>query len=358
MMALCLVAVFALSAVVVTAAQAEGPEWGRCVKLAKKKGKYTDSNCTTLSGKIKKEVFVPSEKGEYEWVPGAESKCYSVKKKKAKYTDSNCTTLSGKIKKEVFVPSEKGEYEKTGGGAFTAAGGKGVLESYTHLCNDEQTEPHECEGPYLPAAVECASETGSGEALGSKEVSNVHVAFHNCVLFESIPCTSPSAAPGEIQTSTLKGELGYIEKAGHKVGVSLTPAAGKEALFAKFDCIEPESFEAEIRVGAGSAKQGFAWKPNPQSGNGGNNGIISPIIPVNTMTNTFEQVYTSTTPGTADETTRNVPDHFEGGEFQALESVLFGILEPENPYAMSWSKAAQEITNVNTNSEGAAEIKG
>jgi hypothetical protein len=62
-MGLCLIAVFAFSAMVATAAQAG--EVGECVKAAKVgkfyTGGYTDKNCTVVSG---------TKTGKYEWSPG------------------------------------------------------------------------------------------------------------------------------------------------------------------------------------------------------------------------------------------------------------------------------------------------
>jgi hypothetical protein len=62
-MGLCLIAVFAFSAMVATAAQAA--EVGECVKAAKVgkgyAGNYTDKNCTVVSG---------TKTGKYNWSPG------------------------------------------------------------------------------------------------------------------------------------------------------------------------------------------------------------------------------------------------------------------------------------------------
>jgi hypothetical protein len=57
---LALVAVFALGAVVVSAAEAG--EYGQCVKLTEKTGGYTNEGCTTKSA---------TKKGEFEWKAGA-----------------------------------------------------------------------------------------------------------------------------------------------------------------------------------------------------------------------------------------------------------------------------------------------
>jgi hypothetical protein len=62
---LCLAAVFAMSAIVVSSASAAAPEYGRCLKAEKigkvYNGGYTNSSCTTAS---------ESKTGKYEWFPG------------------------------------------------------------------------------------------------------------------------------------------------------------------------------------------------------------------------------------------------------------------------------------------------
>jgi hypothetical protein len=57
---LCLVAAFALGALVASAAQASGAEFGRCV--AQKKGEYTTGTCAVKAAK--------AHKGKFEYVPG------------------------------------------------------------------------------------------------------------------------------------------------------------------------------------------------------------------------------------------------------------------------------------------------
>lgn len=58
---LCLVAVFAMSAVVATSASADNPEYGRCLKQKTGKTKYTTAKCT---------VVASGEKENFEWIPG------------------------------------------------------------------------------------------------------------------------------------------------------------------------------------------------------------------------------------------------------------------------------------------------
>ena len=76
---LCLVAVLALVAIASATASAQTAEYGQC--LAKKKGNYSNSNCTGSD---------PGA-GKYEWYPGGPKGC--VAKRRAKYTTRTCTNL-------------------------------------------------------------------------------------------------------------------------------------------------------------------------------------------------------------------------------------------------------------------------
>jgi hypothetical protein len=361
---LCLIAVFAVVAVAATSASAAEPEWGHCV--AHKKGEYTEGNCKTKSAK--------AHKGKFEWLSGAVG-CYA--QKKGEYTNSSCTTKSAK--------AHKGKYEKTGGGKFTAAGGAGVLKTFLYSCrlpgqnggnHPGSRVPHEdCESFYggIPVQVECASEHASGESAGSDEVANVSVRFTGCSTF-GLPATSPGLPAGEIQTNQLKGRLGYINKSAHEVGVLLEPAAAG-GQFAEFEVLEGELME---HVGVGSATEG-AFYEEAHGAPTGNDGIISPIVPVNQMTHTFTQNYrievkepylplscpisplscprgteSGLDEGTQDEDDLNIPSHFEGGQFEALE---VHQVNTESNETTAWAPAGEEITNVNT-VEGEAEIKG
>jgi hypothetical protein len=341
---LCLVAAFALSAVVASAAQAEGPEWGHC--LAQKKGEYTEGNCKTKSAK--------AHKGKFEWFPGGGAACYPLKH--GEYTDSSCTSKSGK--------PHKGKFEKTAGGKFTGVGGKGKLWAAARF---------ECEGGSLPGnvrqpcgdvlfttatAVECTSESASGEATGTSGLANVKVTFRGCILLGTIPCSTQGAASGEVVVNTMKGELGYIDKAKKEVGVLLEPATPK-GNFAVFHCFsEAEETNSVIAVGVGNETEGTAYQPEST---GGNDGIISPITPVDAMTSTFTQAYTVyVSPGSQnEEVVYNLPTKFESGPVTALEMFIEAgeaYEKGENTRSSQWSPAGEEVTNVST-PEGAAEIK-
>jgi hypothetical protein len=343
---LCLVAAFAFSALVASAAQAAGPEWGRCV--AQKKGEYTEGNCQTKSAK--------AHKGKFEWKPGAPTGCEP--QKKGEYTNETCTSKSAK--------KHKGHFEKTAGPRFTSAGGHGVLTTDYDACQETDIEPvcQEVIVDKLNAYVECASETGSGEESGLNGLKNIQVTFKSCYFAGSIECNTTGANEGEIKTTQLEGELGYIEKATHKVGVVLHPASGN--LFAQFECAqysegEPHVVEggAYVSVGEGNATQGKFFEPGGEhvfGGGpdqvGGGDGIISPITPVNEMSTKFTQVYS--TDGNFEEP-ETVPSKFEGGPFEELESQDEELTN--RGHGTQWAAAGESITNVNT-PEGSGEIKG
>ena len=164
------------------------------------------------------------------------------------------------------------------------------------------------------------------------------IRFKGCTLFGELPATSAGLSPGEIQVSPVKGRLGYIEKATHDVGVVLEPVAGGKP-FAEFAI---EGYPLRTVVGEGNNAEGTVYPT------GGNDGIISPITPINKMTGTFTQVYSKNA------NHENVPSKFEGEHIELLESY---VENTEESHSYQWSRAAQSITNVNT-VEGEAEIKG
>ena len=379
MISLCVLAAFALGAVVASAAQASGPEWGRCVKLAKAKGKYDDTGCTKLHGKIKHpgkptEEFVPQEKGEYEWLPGAEAKCYNVKHKAAKYEDPGCTKVQGKVKgkEKVFTPQNKGEYELTLGPKFTGKGGEGILNGEVFECQNAEEEiigptpKANCVHYYkLGVEISCLTEKASGEAAGTNEVKGIAVRFTGCTAFGGfvvvtsyVPSEcSPECEPGEVETAKLKGHLGYIKNASQaerekgikpQIGVVLEPET-PHGLFAKLNLAE-----AEIWVGAGNATEGAFYEELGPGDPTGGDAVISPITPVNTMSKTFEQHYENAAHGFGPGEFENDPTHFEGGPRQTLEDRQHG---PEEEFTSDWGPASEVITNTNT-VEGEAEIRG
>ncbi len=364
MLGLCLVAVFALAAVAAAgSASAAEPEWGHCI--AQKHGNYTEGNCQTVATKH----GVPSHKGGYEWLGGGGASCYAMKH--GNYADSGCTTVATKH----GLPDHKGHYEKTGGGHFTGVGGAGLLTAETYGCHTNteeyiQAPAEDCNGHLGSSgppngyahegveSVECTGEHASGEATGGKEVANISVRFEGCTLF-GFPAQTLGEPSGEIQVNPMKGQIGYINKATHEVGVLLEPVTtGGE--FAEFEALGI----VYVHVGEGNATQGSFYEETGPGVPSGHDGVISPITPVNLMTHTFTQNYRVeefnqpchvNCYASEDHANRNIPSHFEGGQLEALEMVSEN--REEEPYARTeWSPAGQEITNVNT-VEGEAEIK-
>ncbi len=297
MVGLCLVAVFAIAAVTATSASAKTPEWGKCV--AKAGGKYVDGGCQTKG-----------KGGSFEWEKGS------------------------KLPNVAFTGHSVG-----GGGVLTT--GLGVCSGGTYKkmrvprkkCEEGGGEPF---NPSGKLKVECETETNTGETVGKNKVANVAVTFTGCKALGSFPCTGPGAAEGEVKTYPLKGELGYINKAAKEVGLRLTPAKAK-GHFAEFEC---PAINDKIVVGVGNSKEGAFYEPESK---GGNDAIISPITPVNTMTGEFTQVYTQNEAGA------NQPENFEGKPRSDLEDYLESTTLAGQ--STSWVSAGEEVTNVTIPSE-------
>jgi hypothetical protein len=171
---LCVVAVMATSAVLVSSASAQPPEFGRCVKqTAVEKvyhGKFGKSSCTTELKESER-----AKKGKYEWFPGA------VKNKQ------------------------------------TSTGGSAALETaIEHL------------------GVGCTAEKSVGEYAGAKEVKNIFVTFTGCHSGPEV-CESPGHVKGELETNALEGTAVWENKAKKKTDLELFPQGGKEK-FIEFTC--------------------------------------------------------------------------------------------------------------------------
>jgi hypothetical protein len=172
-MGICLVAVFATSAVVAASASAEAPEFGRCLKLASEKvgktkvyhGGYSNGTCTTAS---------EEKKGKYEWYPGV------VK-----------THFTTKIKE----------------------GTKATLETVGDT------------------KVTCTGETSTGEYTGPKTEGNMVLTLTGC---ESggYKASSAGAAEGEVVTNPTECELGVVKKGYTPAKQMLGLSCAEEAQFA------------------------------------------------------------------------------------------------------------------------------
>lgn len=173
MIGLCLVAVFALSAVVASGASARTAERGACKVAKKGLGEYTEALCLTAGAKA-------GPKKEYVWVPQAGG-----------------------------TPT-----------AFTSKTGVATLRSFTP------------EGAELPA-VECKKSAGKGKE-GKTESTSV-VTFSECTSAGEKCTGGKKAKAGEIITFELKGTLGVISEAKSEVGEDLV-GQGPGGLSSEFKC--------------------------------------------------------------------------------------------------------------------------
>jgi hypothetical protein len=301
---LALAAVFAITVVASSVASAKTPEWGKCVAQAG--GKYLDGNCQSKG-----------KGGSFEWKKGASLP-------NVPFTGHNVG--SGGVLRSNFRECAGGTYNFRAVTRKKCEEGGGTVNEGGH------------------ASVECESETSTGETSGKDLIKNVAVTFKGCKFVGILPVHSKGAEEGEVRTEPLKGSLGYINAAEHKVGVLLEPAT-KHGLFANFDI---PLLSLEVSVGVGNSKVGAYYTPESK---GGWDGIISPITPVNQMTSGYTQVYSTL----SEDHPENIPSHFEGKHIELLEDTQFS--ENEHEQSEMWSQAGEEITNENVPSEP-GEIKG
>jgi hypothetical protein len=334
MLGLCLVAALALGAYAVSSASAL--EWGKCEKLSSNTGLYSGPNCT------KAEKAKPKGTGEYEW-----RKATEVAAKRVSEGKSANVPFSG--------------HSVGGGGVLTTAIRECEAAGFTTLrvtrqkCKEEGgDETLSGGGAEEPLLVECANETNTGEAAAKANVTNVHVVFKGCAAFGSFPCTSASGEEGEVDTTTLKGKLGWIDKSSKEVGVLLEPAQ-KHGAFAEFVCgellftyvgvgnkTEGAEYTSSGCFGAVPLTSGCPGTTPEEEKHGGYDGIISPITPVNRMTNEYTQVYSQE----AAFPFRNIPSQFEGKHVDVLEDYI-----TIGSATSMFSAAGEAITNTNTPEE-------
>ncbi len=237
---LCLVAVFAFSALVAAAAQATvQPEFKLGVCVAQKKGNFTESGCKTVAEKTKKGISEPDHKGTYE-LTGAPC----VAQKKGNYLTSACNTEK---EKKGIVEEHKGKYERTSCYPSSCASFPYKFTAKSESGTSPKITAHSTTG--TPEAVTCSKSTGAGEvtsASGSKET----VTFEGCKNAGGEPCTSFTgepvasiAAPETIEAIKSSPELYWLESGEKGIGI-LDASESSETL--KFYC----GSEAVYKVGA------------------------------------------------------------------------------------------------------------
>jgi hypothetical protein len=190
-MGLCLVALFASTAVMAASASAEAPEYGRC--LAKAGGKFKEGACKTASK--------PGEE-KFEWYAAFGSEKPLVKRT---YKAKAVATETAKIQLE-------GTGEKLG----------------------------------VKTVVACKEQSSEGEITGNKEDTAKAIVFKGCES-SKVACSTTGAETGEIQVKELDGTIG-IEKRGYnkekkeevpassKIAHEFTPKGPVGEKFVNFNC--------------------------------------------------------------------------------------------------------------------------
>jgi hypothetical protein len=206
---LCLVAVFAFSAIVTGSASAAAPEYKTCIKaVPKNTGNFSDKNCSVAA-------------------PG-----------------------TGKY--------ELGEWNQGKKLTFKGKNGESTLDSYV-----PEVEAEFWKGGTVVGTVTCKSAKSRGEITGPK-TSTVTVEFKSCAS-EGKKCTSvsPAGKPGSIVTKPLTSILGLI---GPEAVGSLVEA-GNEGLnkSAEFNCEGLEISTTGSVIGVNSGNTGKFGKEGTQT---------------------------------------------------------------------------------------------
>jgi len=152
-------------------------------------------------------------------------------------------------------------------------------------------------------SVSCTSSKSLGQLQTPTHIGEIHVAYKGCTSGGK-KCNSTGAKAGTIETTELQGDLGYLNKAAHEVGVLITAVGGGN--LAEFNC---EGLEISTK-----------------------GGVIGQASPVNEFTKLGELTFKKS--GSAKQEWRN----FEGGGTHELETTFAGIGGPV--------PSSQEQTNV------------
>jgi hypothetical protein len=274
----CLVAVLALGAVIASTASAGLPEFGSCEYTAR--GKYTNEACT--------ERAQHKGEGNYEWYTGKEFG------RPARHAEGNPPYKMSSVVYEGEI----------GPATFETSSGKKLQ------CQSGRTEMS-LENP----ETEHLGDEESGELFelhgSNKGVKGVLLAFTGCES-EGKECHSFAGYEGEITNEEglifqdgeyAIGTLGFINKATHEVGLSLTTIAKTSK----------ETPRLLINDAICEGSVGTVWLGGSKTGG---NSVISVIKPVDEMTAEFEQVYGQSAAGLQS------PASFEGKKEDTLRAYL------------------------------------
>ncbi len=192
---LCLVAVFAVTAVIASSASAAAPEYFTCLKASPKNtGEYTEKECFTKAGTPKT--------GGYERAAWNAGKKHSFKGKGKDPKNNQVNPLG-----ECLKPTEaekKAKEESTGKPVECEEYSKGVGK--------------------VEGTTECKTESLVGELTGPK-TDTWKTTYKSCEASKN-KCLSKDKKSGEIVTEQLEGELVFLNAAKTKVGLRVKSTDG------------------------------------------------------------------------------------------------------------------------------------
>jgi len=265
-LALCLIAAFALVALVASTASASLPEWGGCE--ATPSGRYANSACTEKA---------THKSGSYEW-----------------YTGEAFGTVRRRERGD--PPKQLSHYN---------------IEAVVGPTTFETTTNRKVECAY--GSVEMQLENGN-----TKGVKEIFLRLHGCEA-EGQPCeTAFSFEEGELNDQVqwegeeaFKGVLGFVEGKGTEhpaVGLGLTA-------FRPQPKERPRKVEILFVAICHAPSIGTVWI----GGDGkGKNTVISLIEPVDKMTTEFTQTFSASAPGV------QAPVKFETGPERTMSEAIHG----------------------------------
>ena len=320
---LCLVAVFAVSAVAVASASAANPEFYNCQKVAATTGEYPTKAACEKNEKTGEE---PREWSLKPLVPvcthaSAVTGWPAFTKAKIwwwnKETAGKCETHEAPT--EPFALG-KGEY---GESPFYSTLASGAAKPKLETVKGE--------------TVECETEKDIGEITAARSERTVVEFTGKChsTTFGAGECHSSGEPEGTIVTNLLVGKPVYYgagEKASEGVGIALEPASTEgERLFVSFEC--------KTLLGTEHVKVGHA-------GGAGGDSIVCAITPINTITTTSTLTCAQT------KGVQAYTKYYEGGTAHTdyLET------EGSGPKTFPWEQSGQTTTSTVTAAE-AGKIK-
>jgi hypothetical protein len=208
---LCLVAVFALTALVASSASAALPEYRACVKIAKNpttkkyEGKYSVKTCATeASGTEQSE----GKKNKYE------RKAFSA----------------GKSAEPAFKGKNKGNPHNN---LVDPTCPTGEFNSTTHKCNTS-TPATASEPADIAGVTECTKEAVVGK-LTSATNSTWKTEYQKCKALET-PCNTKGEKAGVIVTQQLEASLVALNPSGTEPGLKVK-GLGTKGELAQYECL-------------------------------------------------------------------------------------------------------------------------